>query len=114
VPAVPLLDVSDVAGGNTSNLPTKFAVEQNYPNPFNPVTTISYDVPRTSHVKLEVYNVLGQSVTTLVNEPKAAGSYEVVWDGSSSGGHKVASGIYFYRFTADNNVIDTRKMMLLK
>jgi len=109
-----LLDVSDVGGNGGSNLPTRFDLQQNYPNPFNPVTKIAYDVPKASHVKIEVYNVLGQAVKTLVDEHQPADRYLIEWDGSSESGAKVASGIYFYRFTADENVIDTRKMMLLK
>jgi hypothetical protein len=109
-----VLDVSDVTVINNGQLPTEFALEQNYPNPFNPSTIVRFDVPKKSHVKLEVFNVLGQKVTTLVNEEKAPNSYEVPWDGLSEGGNQVASGIYFYRLTAGDNVVMTKKMMLLK
>jgi len=109
-----LLDVSDVTEINNGELPTEFALEQNYPNPFNPTTTILFDVPEKTHVKLDVYNVLGQKVTTLVDEEKAPASYSVPWDGQSDGGNQVASGIYFYRLTAGDNVVMTKKMMLLK
>ncbi|MCP4685087.1 MAG: T9SS type A sorting domain-containing protein [bacterium] len=109
-----LLDVSDVTPNGQDNLPTEFALEQNYPNPFNPTTTIKFDVPVKSHVTLDVFNVLGQKVTTLVNEELPPQSYTKNWDGQSDGGNQVASGIYFYRLSAGDNVVLTKKMMLLK
>ncbi|RKX28901.1 MAG: hypothetical protein DRP47_03105 [Candidatus Zixiibacteriota bacterium] len=104
--SVSLLDAS--AAPNTPDLPTKFGLSQNYPNPYNPSTVISYDVPKASHVTLSVFNVLGQEVTTLVDEEKEAGTYEIVFDGSD-----IASGIYFYRIAADN-FSETKKMVLVK
>jgi hypothetical protein len=76
-------------------LPTTFALEQNYPNPFNPTTTIRYQVPINSRVRLKVYDVLGREVVTIVDEEKAAGYHEEVFDASH-----LASGVYFYRFVA--------------
>lgn len=90
------------------NLPTKFALNQNYPNPFNPTTAINFDLPTKSKVSLKVYNVLGQLVTTLVDEELDAGSYETEWDASSTG-----SGVYFYKIEA-GSFVETKKMMLLK
>ena len=95
------------------NLPATYTLGQNYPNPFNPTTQIAFDVPTKSHVTLTVYNVLGQQVTTLVNEKLSAGSYEADWDGRSSGGNEVASGIYFYRLHTES-FTQTKKMVLLK
>ena len=95
------------------NLPQSFSLGQNYPNPFNPVTEIAFDLPAKTHVTLSVYNVLGQKVSTLVNEDLSAGSYVTDWDGTSDGGTSVASGIYFYRIETDKNV-ETKKMVLLK
>ncbi len=109
-----LLDVSDVTEINNGELPTEFALEQNYPNPFNPNTTIWYDIPQRSHVRLDVFNVLGQKVTTLVDEETDPGHHFEEWDGQADGGNQVASGIYFYRLTAGDNVVMTKKMMLLK
>ncbi len=106
----PIMDASDVDPSN-NNLPKEFALNQNYPNPFNPATTVEYAVPIASHIDVSVFNVLGQKVTTLVNEDKAAGIYDVQWDTQKS---NAASGIYFYRLTADDKVLDTKKMMLLK
>lgn len=106
-------EASDVSVSGLGNLPTTYALNQNYPNPFNPSTIISFDIPERANVELTVYNVLGQRVVTLVNQEMAPDSYEVVWDGESDGGNKVASGIYFYRLTTENKVM-TKKMMMLK
>ncbi|MEW6412731.1 MAG: M28 family peptidase [Candidatus Zixiibacteriota bacterium] len=113
--------IADVTGGSTSVedftdlnvIPSSYALSQNYPNPFNPTTRISYSVPRRAHVTLEVYNILGQKVTTLVDESKAAGNYTISWDGSDERGGKVATGIYFYKLQA-GDFIDSKKMLLLK
>ena len=86
----------------------KFKLEQNYPNPFNPTTTISYQIPDFSFVSIKVYDVLSNEVTTLVNEEKLAGSYEVEFDAID-----LPSGIYIYRLEAANYV-ESRKMVLIK
>ena len=88
--------------------PNSYKLEQNYPNPFNPSTKISYGIQEAGVVNLKVYNILGSEVTTLVNEHKPAGNYEV-----SFGEKELASGIYIYRLTV-NNFIQTRKMILEK
>jgi hypothetical protein len=89
-------------------MPDRFALYQNYPNPFNPATTIRYQLPIESDVSLRIYNLMGQQVATLVNESKAAGSYEVSWNASD-----VASGIYYYRLEAGGQVFN-RQMTLIK
>ncbi|OGC79698.1 MAG: hypothetical protein A2W07_01205 [candidate division Zixibacteria bacterium RBG_16_43_9] len=104
------LDVKDV---NTPTKPTVFSLAQNYPNPFNPKTMIRFALPKDSWVKLEVYNILGQKVKTLVDEKLAAGVKEVEWDGRDGKGLEVASGIYFYRIKADD-FSDVKKMVMLK
>lgn len=76
-------------------LPTQFAVQHNYPNPFNPSTTISFDLPENSNVRLIVYDVLGREVAQLVNGAREAGYHSATWDASI-----MASGVYFARFTA--------------
>jgi hypothetical protein len=91
-----------------SNLPSDYALSQNYPNPFNATTTINYQLPVESHVKLEVYNIRGQKVATLVDSKEQAGYRSVVWDASG-----VSSGLYFYRLTAGTEVFSDR-MTLLK
>jgi hypothetical protein len=100
--------IADVNSIGLGNLPVKYDLAQNYPNPFNPTTKIIFDLPARAKATLDVFNVLGQKVTTLVDAELAADRYEVEWDGSN-----VASGIYFYRLAADQFVM-TKKMMLLK
>ena len=95
-------------------LPKTFALGQNYPNPFNPTTTISYDVPAGGgHVTLRIYDVAGRLVRTLVDGAGTAGRKTASWDGGSDSGHKVATGVYFYRMTAPG-FEQTRKMVLMK
>ena len=89
-------------------------LHQNYPNPFNPETTISFSVTQTSSfVTLEIYNIKGQKVKTLVNEVLPAGEHSIIWNGKDSNGNRVGSGIYFYKLkTGDFQKV--RKMILLK
>jgi hypothetical protein len=81
-------------------LPDQFALQPNYPNPFNPETILSYDLPQSTRVQLMVFDLLGQQVRVLVDEEKAAGRYQAVWDGRDRHGQPVASGIYFCRLEA--------------
>jgi hypothetical protein len=94
-------------------IPDNFALEQNVPNPFNPTTNIRFDLPRQSYVHLEVVNVLGQRVRTLVNESLPAGIHTVTFDGQNDDGQAVASGVYFYRLVTEG-FSQSRKMILLK
>jgi hypothetical protein len=94
-------------------LPTTYAVSKNYPNPFNPVTSINYQLPAVSDVKLVIYNVLGQKVRTLVNTRMQPGRYQAVWDAHNDAGTPVGSGVYIYRFEA-GDFTSTQKMILLK
>ena len=96
--------VSPVTGGT----PRLFALNQNYPNPFNPSTKISFVIPTTGFVTLKVYNILGQEVQTLFSGIKNAGSYETTFDGT-----KLASGVYFYRLQAGNQML-VKKMVMMK
>jgi hypothetical protein len=91
-----------------SGLPAAFSLGQNYPNPFNPTTMIRYTLAAPSDVRLTVYDMLGREVTTLVNERKEAGAYDVRFDASS-----LASGLYFYRLKA-GAFVETRKLLLLR
>lgn len=88
--------------------PREFSLAQNYPNPFNPGTTIRFDLPRSSRVVLKVYNLLGQEMSTLVNEQLPAGTHTVQWDGTGR-----ANGAYLYELSVDGSV-NTRKMLLVK
>lgn len=94
-------------------IPASVELHQNYPNPFNPTTTIRYNLPRNAKISLKVYNVLGETIRTLVDDLQSAGSKSVVWDGRNDYGKTVSSGIYFYRLQSKNSV-QTKKMMLLK
>jgi len=89
-------------------IPIAFSLSQNYPNPFNPTTIISYSIPSNSRVRLTVYDILGRQLAVLVDEMKEPGNYR-----SSFGGGQWASGVYFYRLEAGQNIA-TQKMMLLK
>ncbi len=94
--------------------PTEFALLQNFPNPFNPETTIGYELAESADVTLQIYNVVGQVVRTLmVAEPQSVGRYQVRWDGMDDRGMPVSSGIYFYQISA-GKFQDVRKLMLLK
>ena len=99
--------------GTDTKLPKPFALGRNYPNPFNPGTTISYDLPRQAQVTLEVFNVVGRKVATLVNGRQEAGHRTVQWDGRDDSGAATASGVYFYRLSA-GEFVATAKMVLLK
>jgi hypothetical protein len=90
------------------SLPKTFSLGNCYPNPFNPSTKIIYEIPKQSTVILKVYDILGNEVSTLVNEMKSAGSYQIVFDAS-----ELSNGVYFYRLQADN-FIETKKMILMK
>ena len=94
--------------------PEAFALANNYPNPFNPATTIKYALPEASDVKLEIYNVVGQVVRTLVADHQNAGRYVVQWDATNDSGHSLSSGIYFYRLQAGGEFLEVKKMLLVK
>jgi hypothetical protein len=93
---------------NSSQIPKLFSLSQNYPNPFNPSTEINYNIPSQSLVKIVVYDIAGREVTTLVNETKQPGSYNVTFDGKN-----LASGVYLYKIQA-GEFSDIKKMVLVK
>lgn len=111
---VQFIVVVDVITGidNMSSPPSEFVLYQNYPNSFNPSTKIKYSIPELSFVTLKIYDVLGNEITTLVNEEKAVGTYEVNWTATN-----LPSGVYFYKLqaiSAAGGFIDTKKMILMK
>jgi hypothetical protein len=93
--------------------PSDFQLKQNYPNPFNPETIIEYQVPANGLVELNIYNVLGQKVRTLVNDVKAPGTYQVLWDGRDDRGNRLATGMYVYQLRGKNAMI-TKRMIMVK
>ena len=95
------------------SLPHKFVLGQNYPNPFNPQTIFEYSVPNRSNVLIEIFNISGQIVRTLVDGTVSAGTYQITWDGKNDSNKRVGSGVYLYRFQTDDHV-ETKKMLLLK
>jgi hypothetical protein len=111
--------MTDVADDDYSFvLPKGFELQQNYPNPFNPVTTINYTVRYAGggslpNTVIRVFNVLGQEIKTLIDEPQMPGTYSVRWDGTNSRGEPAGSGIYFYQIKRGND-FESKKMVLLK
>ena len=105
-----LLALPGAAG--TSSLPGRTTLLQNYPNPFNPSTVIPYQLSTQAHVRLEVFNVLGQHVATLVSQEQPAGSHTATWHGTDEAGRAVAAGLYFYRLRG-GDLSETRRMVLV-
>jgi hypothetical protein len=97
----------------STTVPANFALGQNYPNPFNPQTRIDYQVPQAANVNISVYNIMGQLVTTLVDEVKTPGYYSVDWNARDQNGLRVSSGVYIARMVS-NSYSATRKLILLK
>ena len=108
-PYVYLHQIKTVTDVNDSQkLPDRFVLYQNYPNPFNPSTTIQYELPQNSQVEIQVYDLLGREITTIVNNEQNAGRHKIEFSGG-----KLNSGIYFYRLKA-NNYLEVKKMLLVK
>jgi hypothetical protein len=105
--------VQPVGAVEIAAVPTVFALAQNYPNPFNPSTTIKYQIATDANVTLDVYNLQGQKIRTLVAKEQKAGYYSVVWDGRNEAGQTVSSGLYLYRVQA-GSFVATHKMLLIK
>ena len=100
----PTTDIDEI----NDQLPVEFQLFQNFPNPFNPTTTISWQSPVSSWQSLKIYDVIGNEVATLVNEEKAAGEYEIVFNAE-----ELPSGIFFYQLQTETSII-TKKMNLIK
>ncbi len=107
--------ISDIDDGigDANSLPYRFKLSQNYPNPFNPSTVIEYSIDHAVHVKIELFNILGQKIRTLVDRKEKAGTHAINWDGTDASGALVATGVYLYRFEA-GDYVETKKMLLLK
>ena len=92
-----------------AEIPQSMVLHQNYPNPFNPNTTINWQLAIGDHVELAIFNVLGEKVTTLINENQQAGSYQVNWNAG-----RFASGVYYCKLSSGSGLVKTRKMLLVK
>ena len=94
----------------------KFVLKQNYPNPFNPSTVINYTIPQSANLintRLEIFNLSGQKVRTLVNTKQSSGTYTVTWNGTNDSGELLATGLYIYRLQAAE-FVDIKKMLFMK
>lgn len=108
-----LIDNDDFIDGTNEDILSVTTLSGNYPNPFNPETTISFNIANQTNVELSVYNLKGQKVKVLINYELSKGDHKVVWDGRNSLGHKVSSGIYFYRLKTPK-FDSVKKMLLMK
>ncbi len=111
--AVELMSTADGVSENGRGIPKTFELSNNYPNPFNPTTVIQYAMPRADQVSLEIYNLLGQRVRTLVEGVISPGYHEAVWDGRNESGQQVESGVYFYRLNTGETAL-VKKMLFIK
>jgi hypothetical protein len=109
----PYFDISITNQDMDNAAPLLFNLGQNYPNPFNPSTTISYQLPAAGPVRLDIYNVRGQLVRTLIDAEQDAGYHSVIWNGKDNRGQSVASGVYFYRLSSLTQTLGKR-MLLMK
>jgi hypothetical protein len=107
------MNITIANGKSEPTLPTAFSLAQNMPNPFNPTTEIAFSLPAAAQVQLDILNIVGQRVRTLVDEFRAAGNHTVTWDSKDDNGNNVSSGVYFYRLRA-GDYADTKKMVLMK
>ncbi|MEN8006876.1 MAG: dockerin type I domain-containing protein [Candidatus Krumholzibacteriota bacterium] len=105
------LDLEGLLGDK--DLPSKYGLSQNHPNPFNPKTEISFSLPTGSAVRLEIFDLAGKKIRTLVDGTYGPGDHTVIWDGTDAAGTTVSAGVYLYSVTADG-FVQTRKMMLIK
>ena len=109
-----VVSTAAMATDEGGTIPDQFALHQNYPNPFNPSTQISFDIPQGGEfVMLNVYNILGQNVSTLVNSVMNPGRYTMEWNATDEIGNPVASGIYFYELRS-NSFTSRKKMLLIR
>lgn len=113
VPGILTIVRTDVRDVNPGQRPQAYSLSQNYPNPFNANTQISFALPKAGKTTLEIFNILGQKVNTLVDEYMTAGQKIVTWDGRDLSGNEVPSGIYFYRLRSQD-FLQTKKMLMIQ
>jgi len=109
----PYFEVKFTTNDVENIVPMEYTLGQNYPNPFNPSTILSYSLPQAAKVRLDIYNLKGQLVKTLVNTHQEAGQHNAVWNGKDMNNRSVASGVYLYRLSNPNKTI-TKRMLLVK
>ena len=103
-----------VLGGlDNSTIPDVFALHNNYPNPFNPITNIKYDIPEVSDVRIDIYNIAGKKVRTLVSREHQPGRYKIQWNATNEFGSPVATGMYIYKIQA-KDFVSVKKLLLMK
>jgi hypothetical protein len=108
-----MLGIVDAVPDVPSTIPGEYELAQNYPNPFNPNTTISFSIPKAEQVQLQVFNLIGELVATLADADFQAGTHRINWSGVDINGHRVTSGIYFYRLQTKSQSL-MRKMILVQ
>lgn len=109
----PYFEVNFTTEDMANLIPLEFDLGQNYPNPFNPSTTITYILPESARVQLDIYNIKGQLVTSLVDAQQVAGNHSVIWNSKDMNNRNVASGVYLYRLSTANKTV-TKRMLLMK
>jgi hypothetical protein len=107
------IDAGWMLGSEEDMLPEVFALHNNYPNPFNPITNIRYDIPEVSDVRIDIYNLAGQRVRTLVSKQHQPGRYKIQWNATNEFGSPVASGMYIYKIHA-KDFVSVKKLLLMK
>jgi len=110
-------NTTNVVERNNCDIPETFTLFANSPNPFNPSTTICYSLQTSADIRLNIYNLKGEKVRTLINQHQSAGTFEISWNGRNDNNVRVASGIYIYRMeinTGREIVSQSRQMLLLK
>ena len=110
---LPLTETALDVDYDGSNVPNSFTLNQNYPNPFNPSTSISFSIPETANVEVEIRDINGRLIKSLSNRIQKAGLTNLIWNSTNEEGLNVSAGVYFYSVKVNNN-IQTKKMILLK
>ena len=105
--------IAGIEGYTPEDLPNSITLSQNYPNPFNPSTFIEFSLERGAKVELSIYNLLGRKVTTLIDEYTAPGTTRIQWDATADGNEELASGVYFYKLSAEDEELG-KKMLLIR
>ncbi|RMG28996.1 MAG: T9SS C-terminal target domain-containing protein [Methanobacteriota archaeon] len=106
--------ITGIEDQENGELVEDFRLEQNYPNPFNPTTTISFALPHASRITLQVFDITGRKIRTLMNGQLPAGTHQVVWDGRDDAGQLVGSGVYLYQLQTGEGFTQVKRMVLLK